>query len=220
MVFLTTAQSLIFLSGGGWRLLAVVNILLSLTSILSLGQIWAMSVLWWALRDRDWKKYILITLLPSIIAVFYYLHAPKYKFYFGLTPEQLVRDNIPRQYFDILFIFLLALPVYLWKQKDRIKDVLPYLVFLLLMLAFTGLLLWDFARHAVTPDKGFAITSRYFIYLMPIGVIATTLCSVAFIGSLKPHRLWQWPFAGLFAFLLVQHFLKIVPKAIHSVLAG
>ena len=98
-------------------MLAGTNILLSLTSILSLGEILAVSVLWWAFKERDWKKYIVVTLLPVVIVLFYYAHAPKYQFSFGLSPEQLIRDNIARQYFEVIFIFLASLSVYVWGQK-------------------------------------------------------------------------------------------------------
>jgi hypothetical protein len=239
IVFLTTLQSVIFLNRidqspgrdarSWWVMLAGTNILLSLTSILCLGEILAVSVLWWALVERDWKKYILVTLLPVMIVLFYYTHAPKYLFSFGLSPEQLIRDNIARQRFDVLFIFLISISVYFGGQKARMaKDMLgkeilkplPYVILMILVLASSAVVLWCFALHAKPEGQGFAITSRYFIYLTPIGVIATTSLIVSLYGSLARHRLTQGLFMGLIGFLMVQYFLKIVPGAIHSIMRG
>jgi len=236
LVFLTTVQSVIFLQGTdqnsdrdssrSWMLLAGTNILLSLTSILSLGEVLAVSVLWWVFKDRDWKKYIVIILLPVMIALFYYMQAPKYQFYFGLSPEQLIRDNITRQRFDVLFIFLISLLVYYWGQKKQAvkyllgKEILkpiPYVVFLGLVLAASAGVICLFALHAKR-GQGFPITSRYFIYLTPMGVIAATLVWVSLFRSLNKHRLIQWLLVGLIAFLFTQYFLKIVPRAIHSLM--
>ncbi len=228
MVFLTTVQSVVFLEGGPWETLAGTNILLGLTSILSLGEILAVSALWWAFKDRDWKKYIALTLLPAMITLFYYAQAPKYPFFFGdLSPEQLIRDNISRQQFDILFIFLISLAAYFWGQKVRMPKDAPgeeilkpvtYVIFMALVLASTAVVLFLFTLHTKTGQ--FPITSRYFIYLTPIGVMAATMLIVSLYKSLSKHRLMQLIFTGLVGLLLAQHFLKIVPKAIHSLAGG
>jgi hypothetical protein len=190
---------------------------------MSLGEILAVSILWLAFKERDWKKFIAITLLPTMIVLFYYAYAPKYQFFFGsLSPEQLIRDNICRQNFDILFIFLISLSVYFYRQKNRalkgapneeILKPIPYVIFLALVLAATAVVLWLFSLHA-TPNQGFPITSRYFIYLMPIGVIAATILSVSVIKSFSKYRLIQVVLFVLMGLLLIQHFLKIVPKAV------
>jgi hypothetical protein len=223
IVFLTTAQSVILLNkirdpqaDKGWVALAVTNILLGLTTILSLGQIAAVSVLWWVLSERDWRKYVFITLLPAAIIMFYYMRAPKYPFYFGdLTPEQLIRDNIPRQYFDILFFFLVSLFFFRAQQQTSAM----YFIFTILVLAATGVLLGLFALHA-KPGVGFPITSRYFIYLMPIGVMAATASSVSLVQALQRHRPIQYVVIGVVGLLLIQHFQKIAPKAIHSLIGN
>ncbi len=237
VVFLTTVQSVILLQrmdqqphpdqDRAWLLLAGTNVLLSMTSILCLGEIAAVSILWWVLKERDWKKYLLLTVIPIGITLFYYAHAPKYPFFFGsLSPEQLIRDNVSRQNLDIVFIFLFFLATYGVAQRNTLiryspsKEILKpmvYLIFLGLVLAFTGVLLWLFSLRA-TPGKGFPITSRYFIYLTPIGVMATTILSVTLIKSLSQYRVIQGMLVLLFGFLLVQHCLKNVPKAIHGLL--
>ncbi len=239
LVFLTTLQSVVFLklmgqkepakTRGLWLALAGTNILLSLAFILSLGQILAVSLLGWMFKERDWKKYIGVTLLPAVIILFYYMQAPKYHFFFGLSPDQLIRDNIPRERFQILFIFLIFLSAYFLGQKNPAfkytpgKEILKpvlYVSFMMLALAATGAVLMCFALHAVSPGQGFLITSRYFIYLTPIGVIATTMLLVSIIKALSPHRLLQWATIGLIGLMIAPRFLKVVPRAVHSIMGG
>lgn len=238
LVFLTTAQSVVFLKGlekcpgtnrdKSWVMLAGINLLLGLTSTLSLGEILAVSAIWWAFKERDWKKYIWITLLPVLIVLFYYAYAPKYQFYFGLSPEQLIRDNVSRDRFDIVFIFLILLAVDGWRRKiqwskpaigEEIKKPLPYLIFMALVLASSAAVLGLFALHA-KPGQGFAISSRYFIYLTPIGVFATTLLTVSLVRSFSKYRLLQWILAGLFVLVLSQRFIKIFPKIMYFMRGG
>jgi len=238
-VFLTTVQSVILLNsigqksrtqgGRGMAWLAGTNILLGLTSILTLGEIWVVSVLWWCVHDRDWKKYIVATFLPTLIVIFYYIHAPRLSFYFGQSHlDNFLHDNISSQCFDVLFIFLFFLSLYFWGQKkgkvqdwlgDDIVKPFVYVIFWGLVLASSIVLYIILGLHA-KPNQGFPVTSRYFIYLTPIGVIATTIVTVSLLKSLSKHQLLCWGLGGLIGFLLVQHFLKIVPKTIHAIISN
>ncbi len=104
IVLMTTVQSLLFLNivkekkedSKQWLALAIAHALMAFTFIFSLGLIWAVSVIIWFKQRLDWKKYIWVTILPTAIALFYYSQAPRYLFYFDLTPEQLIRDNMSR----------------------------------------------------------------------------------------------------------------------------
>ena len=174
---------------GDWRWLAGTNILLSLTSILSMGEIAAASWIWWLSKERDWRKYLALTALPVLIILFYYCHAPHYQFYFELSPEQLIRDNFSRERVDFLFIFLILLSIFSASQRGKIKlrvtDAIlkpcRYIIFLGVVLAFSAGVLWLFAFQVKSGPVRFPITSRYFIYLTPIGVIAATLLTVAIV---------------------------------------
>jgi hypothetical protein len=199
-----------------------------MTSILCLGEVIAVSIIWWSFQERDWKKYILITLLPVAVSLFYYAHAPRYQFFFGLSPEQLIRDNISRQRFEALFIFMIALAVYGAGRKIRAiksipdKEILrpvPYVFFMAMVLAFSAAVLCIFALHA-KKGVGFPVTSRYFIYLTPIGVMATTILTVSLVRSLSANVLIKWACVGIIGVLFAQYFLKIVPRAIHSLAGG
>ena len=225
LVFLTSLQSVVLLrrieqnqpgsENRLWIAMAGTNILLSFTSILCAGQIIAASIIWWAVKERDWKKYILMTLMPLGIILFYYLHAIKYQFYFDLSPVQLICDNISKQRFQILFIFLFFLLVYGAQQKIRaikveigeeIKKPLAYVIFMSLVLASSASVLLMLFLHAKGQGQGFAVASRYFIYLTPIGVIMTTIVCVSLFRSLSKYRILQGIFVVVFILLLIKSY--------------
>ena len=238
LVFLTTVQSVILLdmmdrdprTDGGrlWGMLAGTNILLSLTSVLSMGEIAAVSILYWTFKERDWKKYIGLTVLPIAIILFYYVQAPKYQFYFDSSPAQLIKSNISLGQFFVLFIFLILLSMYSWSQKNSIlnfmpgKEILkpvPYIIFMSIVLASCAVVFCLFALYA-KQGLGYPINGRYFIYLTPIGVIASTILIMALIRALSKQRLMQGILVGLIGLLLARHFLMTVPKAINSIMTG
>ncbi|MBF0489146.1 MAG: hypothetical protein HQL15_00825 [Candidatus Omnitrophica bacterium] len=237
IVLLTTVQSLFFLKivnqpkgeTQGWKSLAVVHLLLAFTFIFSIGQIVAASLMLWVKQQRSWKKYLFWTVLPVGIALFYYSHAPRYPFYFGLSPEQLIRDNFSRERFYILFVFIVLAAAYWlgvkrsWKSffiNQEIKSSITFVFFTVLTLLATAGVLGLFMLHQCQPGTGFPITSRYFIYLTPIGVIAATVMTRSIIHSLSGYRWLQWIMIGAIAVWVIPRFFKIVPKAIHSILGG
>jgi hypothetical protein len=237
IVLMTTVQSLLFLKiinekkieDKQWMALAVAHTLMAFTFIFSVGLIWAVSLILWFSRKWDWRKYFWVTIIPTAIAIFYYLNVPKYPFYFDLTPEQLIRDNMSRERFYILFIFAFFLLVYWiglkkkWKFlpiNQAIIQPLSYVLFTALTLLATVSVLVMFMQQQCLPNQGFPITSRYFIYLMPVGVIAATLMTQAVIVSLARYRWIQWAAIIGIALLVIPRFLKVVPKAIHSILGS
>jgi len=237
VVFLSTVQSLVFLRAvkGSerlnvlWKYLAFVNLLMGFTFIFSIGQICAVSLLWWCLFDRDWKKYFFITMLPVAAALFYYTCAPKYHFFFGLSPQQLIHDNVSRERLDVLIIYFVFLLLYGVGQKNPMIKValgqeilrsVPYGFFMVLVLGASAVVLWFFALHATVPQQGFPVSSRYFIYLMPMGVIGATFLSASVVKSLYSYRLLQMGLIIFIGYLFVFRFFKVVPGAIHSLVGG
>ncbi len=237
IVLVTTIQSVLLLrllnktasDGKVWKSLAVVHVLMALTFIFSLGQIAAASLVVWLNKERDWKKYLFLTILPIGIALFYYSQAPKYPFYMEFSPEQLIRDNMSRERFYIFFIFSFLLLAYWivsqlsWKRFSIGREIITpfsYFLFTALALAATLAVIFLFTRNQCLPGQGFPVTSRYFIYLMPIGVIAATMMTDAIIRSLSMYRWLQWAILVLIVSWVIQRFLKVVPSAIHSILGS
>ncbi len=201
------------------RGLCLVHVLLALTSILSFGQILAAGVVLWgsSLKDRRWHAGLLM--VPLLIIAYYYSQAPRFAFYFDLTPEQLIRDNISRDRFYILGGFVAA---YLWlkQQKESLARLGPYLLFLAGVMTTTALVMGAFVLSSKAKGEGFPISSRYFIYLMPVGVMAVTMGIAELWRLLSRWRFIQVGYALLIAGLLLPKFFKIVPRAIHSILGG
>lgn len=217
--FLTTVQVLLFLyllRGGEkekrvWQLLTVTHLLLSLTVTFGAVQIGAVSLLLFFCKDRDLRKYIFLTVVPVILCFVYYFGAPKYSFYFTDTAIQLVSASFPKE--RLALVFLLGGLLCFMKPKDH---NVTYLIFTVLMLFLTAMLLGLFYLKAHGKNEGFPLSNRYFIYLAPIGVIATTLFTAeawkalagkmwlriglaVLVGGLLIFRLnWSWLLARAF----------------------
>lgn len=226
--FFTTLQSLFFiyllrhteLNRRAWAGLVAIHFFLSLTVIFSIAQILIVSGLVWILKERDWKKYIFLAFIPGSIALFYYLQAPQYQFWFDLTSEQLIRDCFSRDRFYILFIFVFFLSIYFLAQKTGFPKSFPdksllegfscfLLTVLMLLAAFSVLIL--FKMKASPLKEGFPISSRYFIYLTPIGIISTVSLSMNIFQALSRNRWIQMlVFSGM-GYLIIHRFFKMLP---------
>jgi len=130
-IFLTTVHTLHFLnlfrqeviSRKAWIGLTIIHFLLCFSTIFSVAQITIVSALLWLLKERNWKKYILTAIIPTFITLYYFMLAPKYNFWFDLTPDQLIRDCFSRDRFYILFIFTFFLAAYYLGKKNRNSQI-------------------------------------------------------------------------------------------------
>jgi len=216
--FLTTVQSLLYLYlirqgkdfRPAWNSLIATHLLLSLASVFSIVQIVSVSFLLWFFLERSHRRYILLTLIPSLICIYYYFHVPKYRFFFADGPVELVSANIPKDRFVLIFLFIVFVVLYFYQRKknvrliktDLMKEGIAYLSLVGFMLLATGLILLKF-KLAETAHTGFQISSRYFIYLTPLGVVAATLFSLNMLKSLQGRRWLQTCLVLIIAFLLV-----------------
>ena len=185
-IWLTTAQALLFFElsapgapdGRAWRRLTLVHILLSLTVMLGMAQIAAVSFLLWLIKERNWRKYLFPTVIPLAVGIFYYLHSPQFKFWFLDTPIRLFLANVPPDRLAILAGYAVFL---LLRKRTSVSDGKSSEKFFLLtvsMLVLAWGILGVFIANAGPPPDGFSIANRYFIFLVPVEIIATTLCSL------------------------------------------
>ena len=219
---LTTTQSLLFLClmelrgnvqadssvvRRAWHCLAANHLILSFSSIFSIMQILIVSFLLWIFLEKDWRKYLALTVLPSMVCMVYYRLTPRYHFIFNDTPWQLINANFPkdRLVITVLFaVFLLFDYFLISKQKPKQNKSLSersYLALTFLMLLVAGIVLWKFKMEEPADHKGFAISNRYFIYLTPVGIISTTLFSISIFRSLT-KKVWLQIFFLIFIGLL------------------
>jgi len=236
-MLLTTVQALIFLyltlekriSSKTWLGLITVNFLLSLTSLFGLIQIGVVSALLWLFVNRRWQDYIFLTVIPVVICIFYYIQVPKYNWWFSLSPEQLIRECFSRDRFYILILYFVFFMLFSLQKKtnafrlfldDRLLRGRLYFFMTVMMVVAACLVLWIFKafEHRNPNHAGFPVSSRYFAYLTPIGIIASTFFSIELIRSFQ-HKRWMQAVIGLgIGYLVIQRFWKILPiiKGIYS----
>ncbi len=223
-ILLTTIQVLSFLivvKGGPDQKrflssLTVIHFLLAFTVMLSLPQIALVSSLLWIYGFREKRRYVFLLLLPVLIAMTYYVIAPKYPFGLVFTFDQYLRANISRDRFYIFWLFLLVLGCYWGQQKLKMRslinsEVLKGLPALGLFCGAVGcavslLLLFKIKEGPVVQ---FPVSEKYFIFLAPVGIIAVTIFADAVIRSLRP-RWMQWIFAVGVLGLAVPRMIKVV----------
>ncbi len=226
--FLTTAQTLLFFyvlrcvdgdkEKTAWTLLVVTHFLLALTVTFSAAQIIAVSVFLFFLKERDIRKFVLLTVLPVTLCLVYYFNAPHYSFYFTDTPLQLIAASFPKERLVLVLLLggLMAFPIFFRGKKGFLEKCRePHIVsvfFTIVMLFLTMVLLGLFYVKAHGQKEGFPLSNRYFIYLSPVGIIAMTFvviegwkfCQayvwraalVFIVGGLLLFRLhWAWQLA-------------------------
>ncbi len=224
--FLTTAQILFALSF--WQsnqrkahfpvALSAIHILLALTSVFGVIQAVIVSALLWQSGFRRRGPYFFLWILPVLIGMFYYFQAPHYAFWFSLSPEQLFREAYSRSrvYIFLIFVLLYALG---WLQRHFLqKEIIPlwpvkqekFLLWLTLnMILFAVLVLAILKGQATSDHTGFAVSSRYFIFLTPFSIIATGIFTISLYRTFC-QRLWLCiPVMGGIGYLVLHDAMKV-----------
>ena len=202
---------------------------MSLTVIFSIAQIVIVSVFLWFLKEIDLKKFLYLTVLPFLIVLFYFSQALKFQFWFRTSPINLIFENVPLEHGLLILIYLVFIFLNLWKIKIKsnpnysqysFKDSKNYLILTILMFVAAISLLGMLIMHDTRGASGFAIASRYFIFLSPVSIIAVVLFSINLLQAFQSQKWTQVNVAifllGLFlSALLNQHdiCIKIVDLA-------
>lgn len=185
-------------------MLAGIHFLLAITSIFSIFQISSAFVVLFILWRYKWRwDYVYLFLIPSAIALFYYIRAPKYNFRFVDGPMELIGASLPldRMVFIIIILFIIAYAKYIQKIslkdifRDRFRQSSFYLIFCACMAIVTVFIISVFKINENLND-GFQISNRYFTYLTPLGIIAVTLFSEQWFVFCKKN--WQKFIVGIF----------------------
>jgi len=227
-VFLTTAQSLLFLAileeekinYRKWTLLVVTHFFMAFTIVLSLVQIVSVSILLWIYRRGKWHHYIFLTLIPAVVCFVYYYFASKLPFWIWGDPLTLIFANIPRDRLFLFFIYAIVLILFALRQKWGRPKIFNehielmgrkyFAFFVLIMMAAIAFLI-VFILGDTKQQAGFAVSNRYFIFLTPIGIIATALFSIDFVRILSGRKWIQSCLIGGLAFLLYVRISRTIP---------
>lgn len=191
---LTTAQTLLLLyflkQKENERLipwLMAVHLLLSLTAVLSLLQIVAVSLILFLRGCRTWRPYVFLTVVPVALCLFYHSHSPQYSFWFSDSPVQLISASIPKERLALMMGLggILAFLAFRKKEDASVPVVRrllgvsgAYFLFVIVIFVESVLLLALFKLKAGAGQEGFPLSNRYFIYLTPVGIVGTALFSV------------------------------------------
>ena len=224
--FLTTVQSLLLIiltkdekiKLPTWNLLIITHFLLSLTVIVSVSQILIASIILWAFKEKNLRRYIFLTALPVLICFYYYSYTIYGPYTLSNNVLDLILTNSPREQLLIIFIF----SCYLFLNRlDRFKKFSPqenifkaskeYLCLVILMLLSALFLLLFFKIHSTLGMPGF-IYPRYFIYLTPVAIIGTTLFSINLYQLSQKNKTLKITVAAILIFLLSEQFLTLHAK--------
>ncbi len=211
-IFLTTLQLLLFIRicqvkedvSRLWRALIVVHFCLAFTIVFSMAQIFIVSCLLWLLKEKQWSRYVFLTALPCLIAYLYSTKLPHYNYWFWHGPKELISANYPTDRLIIVLIYAVLLGFCFSRRFSverfscsNLQGGYPFLLYALGMLALAVAVLILFKHQAVSKPTGdettpcFPVPARYFLFLVPVCVAATTLFSVLIVRALKNCRALQ-----------------------------
>lgn len=177
-IFLTVVQSILLIrimmkikqekSGPDGVLLAV-NLLLSLTIAIGAVQSLISYAALWMMDKSRWMRCAFFTAITVGIAGFYYQQSPKFKFWFADGPMQLILDNVPLEFWVLgmicaAIVFLNSTSFF----KDEQNSPRSYYPFAGMIILVAGALLMYLRMHAGNGTEGFALSSRYFLFLIPV----------------------------------------------------
>jgi len=191
------------------RCLVLVHLFLSLISSISIVQITVASIVLWIFQRPKWFWYLPLIIIPMGIMAYYYVHAPRYDFFFVNGPIELINANIPKD--RLIIIFIPALILFFRSYRRDWKGYLEnkFLVYLVLMLGAFGLVLLKL-KWSQSGQRGFWISSRYFLSLLPAGIVGTVLFSVYWAHAFSA-KVWKTGVVVFLAIFLVFRVYKTAP---------
>jgi len=222
--FLTTVQMMIVLhlikegkvAKGYWRSLCLVNILLSFTIVFSAVQIIVVALVLYFFVLKDIWKYISVFIVPFAICLFYYFLSGKSGYCFVEGPLQLISAAIPKDRILIVFVsgVLFFVNEKLRKQKTvwnilddgecNLQKAFSLLFYIILIFSFGILAVFKMTESNI--DGCYQVPNRYFIYLAPVGIIATTFASIYLVKASRSKMIKAITGMILLAFLLFRFY--------------
>jgi len=201
--------------------LALVHLLLSLTVVFSASQIVLVSVLLLVFGQKEQRNRALLLAVPAAISVFYLTQAPQFKFWLEFSLEQYIRANIPRDRLYLAMIYVVYLVPFLiqlfrpslklYKDKTML-EALPFLFFFLGSCAAVAAVVQVFAWRASPVGTGFPVTERYFMNLIPVGVVCASVFVRTLLVSFRGQTWMQGIILTGTSALVIRAVIKVVPE--------
>ncbi|MCC6758701.1 MAG: tetratricopeptide repeat protein [Candidatus Omnitrophica bacterium] len=196
--FLSTLQALYFLrfilnktdQKKNWRHLGIVHILLSLTAVFGAVQVFVVSMVLYVFYKRQLAQYTLLLFVPLLLGFFYFLHAPHYVF--GLPPDRwsLIFENVTAQRIVLITACgFLAAGYQCWgKQRQESLVIWRFAAVVVLMFAAALAIMQCLTWTGQEGWKPFTVSSRYFIFLAPVGAVAAAVFPLEVLKMLRVER--------------------------------
>jgi len=221
-IFLTTVQLLLFLSiirkdelnARVWNWLAIIHGLLSLTVITSAGPIMAVSVFLWIFKNRDWEKYLVLTALPLWICFYYYGCSSLSPLWVPNNFMKLISPSISVEQMGLFVIYTIFLLVQYFQSRGSRhvlmvgKEERRFWVLTVLMLAVACSYIIFYKLRELPGHAGHELPIRQFIFLTPVGILATVLFSLDIMRAVKNQAWLRINMAMAIGGLMIIHFLR------------
>lgn len=182
-----------------WKATLVVsNILMALTILFGIFQVFITSLLL-AIRKKSIKEFFVLSGPPAFLVFLYYWGAPRYLFFFNKSPIELIFSLISPVYFILFGIYFLVVH---FGAKPRPKEAgwgWPLFLMSAIAAALVGLLL----VINKPSEASFAISSRYFLFLIPVYLIVTIEFLYGLFRYVNLNKEWMSPYiVGVFLFFV------------------
>jgi hypothetical protein len=186
-----------------WRGLGVVNCLLSLTAVFGAVQAFIVAMVLFGFYERKLSRYVWLLFVPLFFGFFYFLSAPHYVF--GLPPHagSLIFQNITDE--RLILIVLCGVFAVLYRKQST-AVILRFGVMAVLMLVAAMAIMVCMRCTAQQGWQPFVVSSRYFIFLAPIGAVTVVVFTLEALIMLGQKR---WVTVGIVAVLLFGSILMI-----------
>lgn len=202
-----------------YRVLCLVNLLLSFTIAISIAQIAIIAFFLWILKERNFLKHLWVTVIPIIPGFSYYLFIPKaLTKYFPLhNPLDLVFACVGKYWliFFILYFFVVFLSARIAKQKRIFSHEgeparslgavgMTYSGLIAMMYLAAGVLMATLMSRIVPVEEAaHYIHERYFFFLVPVAIIGINMFFYHLVQMVKHDRWMQVNVCLLWLGLLV-----------------
>lgn len=157
---------------GFWNIAAVLSSVLSIIPLIGCGAVMCIK------KQLRVASVALAMAVPLVIAGYYVLQSPSFQFWFAENPIQLVLANYPK---DRLFLFVLFIGWVLAQRKELLSWSSCVVLLNTLTLCGAGVLLGYFIGLQQEQNVGFQISNRYFLFLVPVSIVATTMAVAEFL---------------------------------------
>lgn len=195
--------------------LMATHLLLSLTMVLSVLSNFAVCVLLWGKGLRKAKDHVILLVVPTLVSLFYYMHAPKYPFFLKNGMMKLLGASLPLDRLVIIFTAVLLLSLSGIKQLKKWFNPLDKALGLVLagvlgfgamVLAGCVAVLIKFKMGASLSNEGFEVSNRYFMVLAPVAILMTVASSYILFKLPKAWPIKQGVLIFLGALLLFRFY--------------